>query len=76
MTLYYSVICRWSSTYVQTLLIIAKRDLTKFLAIFLVYLVGFSGAFRLALNVDRTYATGVVQAGGGSSGDHSDNSTL
>ena len=56
----------------QTLLIIVKRDLIKFLAVFLVYLVGFSGAFLLVLQVDRTYTTAIVQDGGGSD----NNSTL
>ena len=44
---------RWSSTYVHTLFIILNRDLTKFLAIFIVFLIGFSGAFFLALQLDR-----------------------
>lgn len=71
--------CRWSSTYIQTLFSIMKVDMTKFFAVFLVYLVGFAGAFQLVLQVDRD-SHGVLQEGGGmasaSGGDGSDNSTL
>ena len=59
----------------QTLFIIIKRDLSRFLTIFLVYLVGFSGAFLLVLQVDGAYTSRIVQDGGGSSGDHSDNNS-
>ena len=46
---------RWSSTYIQTLFRILKRDfLARFLVVFLVYLVGFAGAFLLALQVGRS----------------------
>ena len=59
----------------QTLFIIIKRDLSRFLIVFLVYLVGFSGAFLLVLQVDRPYTSRIVQDGGGSSEDHSDNNS-
>ena len=56
-----------------------KVDMTKFLAVFLVYLVGFAGAFLLVLQVDRTNPAAVQEAGGmasASGGDGADNSTV
>ena len=73
------VYCSWSSTYIQTLFSIMKVDMTKFLAVFLVYLVGFAGAFLLVLQVDRTNPAAVQEAGGvasASGGDGADNSTV
>ena len=53
--------------------------MTKFFAVFLVYLMGFAGAFLLVLQVDRNNL-GVIQEGGGvasaSDGDGADNSTV
>lgn len=66
---------RWSSTYIQTLFSIVKEDLTKFFAIFLVYLVGFAGALLLVVQVDRT-DIGVVQDGGGMAGDGTNNTSV
>ena len=53
--------------------------MTKFFAVFLVYLVGFAGAFLLVLQVDRTNPAAVQEAGGmasASGGDGADNSTV
>ena len=64
--------------YIQTLFSMVKEDLTKFFAVFIVYLVGFAGAFLLVLQVDRA-GNGVVQAAGGmtgTSGSGAENSTL
>ena len=67
---------RWSSTYIQTLFTIVKQDMRKFLAVFLVYLVGFAGAFLLVLQVDRADDGNVQEAGGTTSTSGSDNSTV
>ncbi len=53
--------------------------MTKFVAVFLVYLVGFAGAFLLVLQVDRANPAAVQEAGGmasASGGDSADNSTV
>ena len=71
--------CSWSSTYIYTLFSIVKQDITKFFAVFLVYLVGFAGAFLLVLQVDRANPAVVQEAGGMAStsgGDGADNSTV
>ena len=55
-----------------------KVDMTKFFAVFLVYLLGFAGAFLLVLQVDRANPAVVQEAGGvasASGGDGADNST-
>ena len=55
-----------------------KDDLTKFMAVFLVFLVGFAGGFLLVLQMDRA-SIGIVEKEGGmasASGDGSENSTV
>ena len=66
---------RWSSTYIHTLFSIVKEDLTKFFVVFLVYLMGFAGAFLLAIQVYRDNIAAVQEAGG-TVGGGADNTTV
>ena len=76
---YCTPVHRWSSTYIYTLFRIVKQDISRFFVVFVVFLVGFAGAFLLVLQIDRDNL-GIVQEGGGmrsaSGGNGADNSTV
>ena len=59
----------------QTLFSIVKEDLTKFFAVFLVFLVGFAGGFLLVLQMDRANIAAVREEGG-MVGGGADNTTV
>ena len=46
------LLCRLTGTYVHTLGVIISRDISKFTAIFLAFLIVFSGSFYLSLRYD------------------------
>ena len=46
--------CRLTGTYVHTMGVIISRDISKFTAIFLAFLIVFSGSFYLSLRYDTS----------------------
>ena len=68
---FHVVTCRLTGAYVRALLIIAARDILRFMVVFLIMLAIFSGAFYLSLRYDDTsvISSNTTLPGGGVNSD-------
>ena len=77
LTFYFYVdMCRLTGPYIHALLIIAARDILRFMVVFTIMLAVFSGAFYLSLRYDDTSVTSIssntTSPGGGVNSDQRD----